>query len=251
MYTYDSRIAYSETDADGFLTPEALVDYFQNCSTFQTQDGPVPMEELRRRGILWVINAWQIDIHRLPYLGEYVTVGTVPYEMKGFIGLRNFFLDTADHQERLAVANTTWSLIDIEQGRPVRVTQDICDAYPLDPQLEMENLPRKIKLPASGGEVTASFAVSVHHLDSNYHVNNGQYIRMALDIAREQGALDGRNTSLMRIRADYRAQARLGNEICPMVYTQQNEEQTMVTVALNDTEGNPYTLVELWQRGMG
>ena len=35
MYSFDSRIRYSETDADGRLTPEKLIDYFQDCSTFQ------------------------------------------------------------------------------------------------------------------------------------------------------------------------------------------------------------------------
>ena len=255
MYTYSSRIAYSETGADSVLTPVALVDYFQNCSTFQTQDGPVPMEELSRRGILWVINSWQIDMMRLPRLGERVVIGTVPYEMKGFIGLRNFFMDTADTGERLAIANSTWSLIDRESGRPVRVTKDICDAYPLDEMLPMELLPRKLVLPDASGHCpegcqimdSSPFTVSTHHLDSNRHVNNGQYIRMAMDAADECHAFPEDNNTIRRIRAEYHSQARLQDKIRPRVYVNHRDDAGLtVTVAINGRDGSPYTVVELW-----
>ena len=34
MYAFDSRIRYSETDSEGYLTLDALLNYFQDCSTF-------------------------------------------------------------------------------------------------------------------------------------------------------------------------------------------------------------------------
>ena len=36
MYTFDSRIRYSETDEYSSLTVPALIDYFQDCSSFQS-----------------------------------------------------------------------------------------------------------------------------------------------------------------------------------------------------------------------
>ena len=38
MYTFDSRIRYSEVGEDKRLTLISLVDYFQDCSTFQSED---------------------------------------------------------------------------------------------------------------------------------------------------------------------------------------------------------------------
>ena len=38
MYHYESRVRFSETDKKRKLTLEAIVDYFQDCSTFQTED---------------------------------------------------------------------------------------------------------------------------------------------------------------------------------------------------------------------
>ena len=38
MYTFDSRIRYSETDSEGKLTMASIINYFQDCSTFQSED---------------------------------------------------------------------------------------------------------------------------------------------------------------------------------------------------------------------
>ena len=38
MYTFESRIRYSETDSEGKLTMASLINYFQDCSTFQSED---------------------------------------------------------------------------------------------------------------------------------------------------------------------------------------------------------------------
>ena len=38
MYAFGSRIRYSETDSEGRLTLNALLNYFQDCSTFHSED---------------------------------------------------------------------------------------------------------------------------------------------------------------------------------------------------------------------
>ena len=38
MYTFDSRVRYSETDSGGKLTMASLINYFQDCSTFQAEE---------------------------------------------------------------------------------------------------------------------------------------------------------------------------------------------------------------------
>ena len=38
MYTFGSRIRYSETDEYGKLTLTGIMNYLQDCSTFQSED---------------------------------------------------------------------------------------------------------------------------------------------------------------------------------------------------------------------
>lgn len=239
MYSFDSRIRYSEVDSDAVLTVESLIDYFQDCSTFQTQDGPATMEYLRSKNIAWVLSSWQIVINRLPKLCEEVTIGTVPYELKGPIGLRNFFMDTREG-ERLSVANSVWTLFDFEKQVPCRVTPEIIEAYPLDEKLPMEYTGRKIALPKDA-EVRDGEEILVrkHHLDTNNHVNNGQYIRMAIE------SLHDKKIVFSQLRAEYKKQALLGDVLYPVIYKVTKEHEKIYTISLNDADKSPVCIVEL------
>ena len=93
MYTFQSKVRYSELDAEKKLSIAAIVDYFQDCSTFQSEALGVGIEYLESVEMLWVMSYWQIVIDRYPHLCENITIGTFPYEFKGFLGFRNFFIE--------------------------------------------------------------------------------------------------------------------------------------------------------------
>ncbi len=239
MYSFDSRIRYSEVDSNAVLTIESLIDYFQDCSTFQTQDGPATMEYLRSKGIAWVLNSWQIEIKRLPKLCEEVTTGTIPYMLKGPMGLRNFFMKTTEG-EMLAVANSVWTLFDFEKGVPTRVTPEIIAAYPVEEKLEMEYLSRKIDIPDGESRNGEEIPIRRHHLDTNNHVNNGQYIRMALE------SLPDKTLDVTHLRAEYKKQALLGDVLYPVVIRSNIGDNKVYTVSLNDKDKEAVCIVQIW-----
>lgn len=232
MYRFDGRIRYSEVDSEGKLSLESLLDYFQDASTFHSADLGLGIDYLSKRNMAWVLSAWQIVVERYPQLCERVVIGTLPYEFKSFMGCRNFLMET-ENGERLACANTTWTLMDVEKMRPVKPTPEMLAAYVLEDRLEMDYCSRKISLPETEGSAQEILEIRKHHLDTNQHVNNGQYVRMAMEYLPE-------NYSIGQMRAEYKKQARLGDKIYPFVYTAGD----IVAVALNNEEGQPYCVVE-------
>ena len=117
MYTFDSRVRYSEIDHTGNMTLPALINYFRTAAHFNQK--LMGTEVLRERKKAWILSYWQIVINRLPALGEVITAGTFATEFKGLYGYRNFVLDGASG-ERLAYANSVWVFMDVEKGRPAR-----------------------------------------------------------------------------------------------------------------------------------
>ena len=238
MYTFESRIRYSETDSDGKLAMASLINYFQDCSTFQSEDLGMGVEFLRKEHLVWLMSSWQIVVERFPRLGERVTVGTLPYDMKGFLGYRNFImLDEAGNG--IAKANSLWSLLDTAAGKPRAVPQNILEAYRLEDRLEMAYAPRKIVIPANG-EAREPLVVRKHHLDTNHHVNNQQFIQMAMEYLPDA-------FPIKQVRAEYKKQAFLDDVLLPTVA----EEDGRTVVALGDETGKLRTIVEFasepWQ----
>ena len=96
MYHFDSRVRYSETDEQGQLSLTGILNYFQDCSTFQSEDLGMGVGYLKEHGRAWWLTSWQIVIDRYPSLGEEITVSTWPYDFKGLYGYRNFAITGSD-----------------------------------------------------------------------------------------------------------------------------------------------------------
>lgn len=235
MYTFESKIRYSETDSEGRLTMASLINYFQDTSTFQSESLGVGIQYLRERHQVWVLSSWQIEVERYPLLCERVTAGTLPYEMKGFLGYRNFFMRDAEGNI-LAKANSLWSLLNTDTGKPCPVPEDMLRAYQLEPRLEMEYAPRKIPMPEGGVRLEA-VTVRRQHLDTNHHVNNQQFVDIAMSYLPEEFCVH-------RLRAEYKKQAFLGDVLVP--YLVQTEGK--MVVALRDENGAPYVITEFGEK---
>ena len=229
-YDFESRVRYSELGADKKLSLVSLVDYFQDCSTFQSEDLGRGMAYLEENHRVWMVLSWQIEILRRPELGEKITVRTWPHGFKAFFGYRNFVL--LDEQgEQLARANSVWAYMDTQTGTPTRVLPENISGYECEPPLEMKAVSRKLRVP-DGCVRMESIHVGQHHLDSNYHVNNGQYVSMAESFVPAEFKPTG-------FQVEYRQQARLNDTIIPMVHITPGE----VTVSLNDQDLKPYAVV--------
>ena len=120
-YSFSGRVRYSEIGENGLLTLPGILNYFQDCSTFQSEEVGLGIDILKEWKRIWVLSAWQVVVDRYPYMGERIKTSTWAYGFRGFMGLRNFTMET-EGGERLAYANTFWTYIDAENGLPVRLS---------------------------------------------------------------------------------------------------------------------------------
>lgn len=234
-YEFSSRVRYSETDSNGKLSLLALLNYFQDASTFQSEELGVGLQELYAKGLAWVVSSWQIEVERFPKLCEEIVTGTFPNRFRMFIGERNFYMKDAKG-DFLAKANSMWTLVNLKEMKPQVPPEGMIEKYTLEEKLVMEDLPRHIKIPneqeAKRIEATP-FYVSARHLDTNNHVNNGQYIAMAMDYL-------PRNLEIKRMRAEYKKPAFLGDCIEPEVF----ETEEGFIVSLTDHQGDAFVNLE-------
>lgn len=237
MFSFDTRVGFSQVDAERNIKVEALLDLFQDCTCFQAEKLGVGFEFLEPKHRAWLLNSWQIDVIRFPKFNDKITIGTMPNSFRGFIGERNFVAKD-ELGEILVMANSVWTFMDMENMRPARILPEFLEVYELEQKLPMDYCGRKIKLPdeIDGFELKKhrEFKVREYHLDSNQHVNNGQYVHIA-------SGFWGRGNNIKRLRVEYRRQALLGEWMIPVSY----EKDEICMVALNDEENRPYAVIEV------
>ena len=192
MYEFNERVRYSETDEHEVgLTADYL-------------------REMKRA---WLLSYWDIYIERMPKLCERLTIGTCPHAFRGVLAHRNFWIKD-EAGAYILRADSLWFCYDTERMRPAKITEDM-----LTPFGEMRDV---LALPASARKITepevlteaAPILVQPHHIDSNHHVNNAQYIAIADEVLTE--AAGGKERfHAGRIRAEYRKAAVLGDTMLP------------------------------------
>ena len=233
MYQFDSRVRYSEVNSNKELTLPALLDYLQDCCTFQGEDLGVGVEYLEREHVAWILSSWEIEIIRCPQLGEKISVGTWPYEFKGLYGKRNFLI-LDEKGDALARANSLWVFMDTERMRPAKVSEDFVRIYGerMEEELAGDWGDRKLGIP-EGGEKKEPVQVAHYHIDTNHHMNNGKYVQVAEEYLPETFRVG-------RLRVEYKKAAVLGDVLYPRVTV---ETDKVVVVLAHETD-KTYAVVE-------
>ena len=233
MYTFRGRVRYSEIGNDEKLTMYSIINYFQDCSTFQSEAVHIGIDALKEKHRAWLLNSWQIEVTRYPDFGEEIEIGTFPYDFRGFFGLRNFFIKDSQGDYALK-ANSVWVYVNTDTGHPVKANPEDVAAYGQETRLDMEYRDRKIKIPRDRTFISLpSFPVRRHEIDTNHHVNNSCYPLMAWEYLPE-------DFRCRRLQVEYKTAAVMGDQIYPSVL----EEEGVYWVVLADEKGNPYAVVE-------
>ncbi len=235
MYQFNSRVRYSELGPDKHLTLSAIINYFQDCSTFQSEAVGVGLNYLEEEKRAWILNSWQIVVEEYPSLGDNLTICTGAYEFKGAYGYRNFLLKN-ENGKIYACANSIWIYMDTENYRIVRIPTQAVLPYGCDPKYPMNYAPRKIHLP-DNFETKESFPVVSSNIDTNNHVNNEQYVQMAECFLPNDFIIG-------QMRAEYRSSAVLGDVIVPNVFYGKD----LCTVMLCNIDNSIYAIIEFTRK---
>ena len=214
MYSLNYKVTTSTCDSEGKLKLFSALQMMQDCSEMWLESEPVVKEYFRRENMAQLLASRQVEIMRVPTFKEALTVTTSVYEMKPMYGFRNTFIYDAEGKP----CYRTWSMgafVDMNNGKLKRVDDTVANSLLIEPQLEMNYKDRRIILPKGGGEAFAPIQVMRADIDYNRHVNNANYIRMAMELLPEDFVVKG-------LRVEYRVAAKLGDSLTPTIFKIEN-----------------------------
>ncbi len=237
MFEMKREITYSQVRRDLRVDMAELAQFFQDCVLKQSETIGKGVSDTKVSQTAWFLSSWQIEVERYPEFMEEIIVRTWPHNFKGMYGYRNF--DVIDSEgNTIAKVNSIWIFMDLKKMRPAKPTDEDIKGYILGDALDMEYAPRKINVLEDEYKVKEAemepIKVKYTFLDSNDHVNNGRYVREAMDYLPTDRVWKS-------MRVDYRKAATLGDVLYPVVY--QKEELWQLVFA--DEEGKPYVILEV------
>ncbi len=231
MYTTHERVGAAAAGADSKLTLFNMVRMMQDCSQLWLESEPAFTAFLEENNATMMIGARQMEVLRRPEYGERLSIETSIYSFKPRMGFRNTCVRDAAGQ-LCAQSRCTGIFVSLTTGHPCRIPAEVIEAMTYDPEVEFVLPAGKIALP-EGGRALPPIEVRPSDIDYNQHVNNAQYIRMAVDALPQLAAA-------RTLRVEYRQAATLGTTIHPVAH----EAGQQTTLAFNSAQGTRLAVLE-------
>ena len=210
MYSLKYKVTTSTCDSEGRLKLYSALQMMQDCSEMWIDSEPEVKAYFARENMVQLLASRQVEILRVPNFKEELTVTTSVYGMKPMFGFRNTFIYDADGRP----CYRTWSMgafVDKATGKLKRVDDCVANSLLIEPQLEMTYRDRRIILPKEGGDVLEPVRVLRADIDYNRHMNNANYVRVAMELLPDGYEVSG-------LRVEYRVAAKLGDTLVPTLY---------------------------------
>lgn len=210
MYSLKNKVTISACDSEGCLKLYSALQMMQDCSELWIDSEPGVKQYFTEQNMTQLLVFREVEIVRVPRYKEELTVSTSVYDMKPMFGFRNTFIYDADGNP----CYRTWSMgafVDKSTGRLKRIGEATLKTINLEPQLAMRYGDRRIAVPKEGGVQCEPIRVLKGDIDYNRHVNNANYIRMAMELLRD-------DFSVGALRVDYKVATKRGDVLVPTLY---------------------------------
>ena len=162
QYTTEGRIRFSEVDHTRRITLPGIVNYFQDCSTFQSEDLGLGIMHCSERKRAWILSSWQVVVERYPEIGEKIQTSTWATDFKGLFGERNFCMTD-------------------ENGNDVA-----CEKITAEEIEEMKKAAEEFRMILKNKDITEIAEADVRFHDIIYMATDNQKLILLLNNLREQ-----------------------------------------------------------------
>lgn len=177
-------VGYGEVDEHNRMRISALLNYLQNIATMHSKQLGYGTTECNDLNIGWILLSWHLQIFSYPKGDTKIEIQTWSRKMMGCHAFRGF--EVSDEKGNLvARVDSMWTLIDKGTGRPVRLTEEIKNAYGIIDRFYFGDEKVKIEVPENQGD-KINLKVQRRDIDTNKHCNNTKYIEYALEAIPEE-----------------------------------------------------------------
>lgn len=181
IFTYNSKVRYSDVGIDNKLTLKALTNILQEGAISHSNTVGFGINNANNTHLAWLLLNWKVKMFMHPHCDEELTVKTWPRVFDKLYSFRDF--EVYDKENNLvAIASSKWFPVDTETKRIKKITPEISEPYgePITKSVFENPFKEKLTVPEDL-RLNFSYTTQRRDIDTNGHVNNLNYIDFALE----------------------------------------------------------------------
>ena len=104
----------------------AILEYLENIGSYHSDLAGFGANDTQRTKVTWILLDWKLKVLDRPKYGEILEIHTWGREMCKFFTYRDFEIYNCKG-ELCAIATSKWALVNIENGKLERITENVID----------------------------------------------------------------------------------------------------------------------------
>ena len=236
-HTYD--INYCDVNCFLEANTSCLLNLICDIGMRQSQSLGESVERLMNKGYGWVFYKYDFKFYKYPRVCEKFKVRTYCYGLKKFYAFRKYFLEN-ENGELIGEGIATFLMINLKRRRLMRIPEDEYKLYgvkeDLEDILEIEDIPK-----FEDGDLKKDFNVGYREIDTNFHVNNVNYLDWSMETLPKEVIL---KKYVSRVVINFLKECSYGDNISCIGYITEDGKESIHKIVNN--EGKELALVHLY-----
>lgn len=179
IFSKTHRVVYYETNVTGKISLPFLFDNMLVVGDDQSTFLGISLEDMKAKGLGWVITQNLLNVKRMPENGEILTLTTQADSYNSYFCYRDFNVYDEQGQEIVSM-HTVFVMINQKDRKLVRIDPELVAPFGAEHVKKMERLPVIKERPDYS--LTNDYRVRYLDIDLNQHVNNVRYLNWIIDV---------------------------------------------------------------------
>lgn len=223
IYTETFKMAAKDIGKENKIKDRAILEILENIATYHSDKVGYGVNDINKTKLAWVLLEWKLQVLNRPKYGQILTVNTWGKGMNKFFTCRDY--EIYDEENNLcAIATSKWALINLENTKMERLTEEIVNIYKPEEKSVFKNEKLdKIKMPTTFSS-QIEYRVCRKDIDINQHMHNLYYLDLAYEAIPEEVY---NQRPFDNIRISYKKEIKLG-DILNCKYAKQDNKHIIV-----------------------
>lgn len=205
IFVENFKMGLSDIEKDNKIKNIAILKMLENIGSYHSDIAGYGTNDIPIKKLSWILLDWKLKVIKRPTYGENLEIHTWARVANKFFTYRDF--EIYDGNKNLcAIATSKWTLVNIEEGKMSKITEDVINSYkPEEKEVFEEEKLEKLQEPKEFIS-NITYTVKRKDIDINKHMHNLYY----LDLAYEALPEDVYNTNIFdNVRIMYKKEIKL------------------------------------------
>jgi len=228
-------VGLRDADKDLNITDTGILACLENAAGYHSELAGYGASTIDITRKTWVLLNWKVEIKSRPKYNQLLKIVTWSRKLDKFYAYRDF--EVFDENKNLVFSGTSkWLLIDIDKGRPVKITDEIGANYHSENTEALEDEEIESLEEPKNPTKTIKYKVTENMIDINNHLHNIYYMDMAREILPEED----KNYKLIEIA--YKKEIKSGAKV--LISYEKDNDSSIIAIKSED-EQTTHSIIRL------